>query len=114
MTGDWTVAFARFGLFGKGTSKNIRLRRDDRRLRSPRCRFNGRRFSHPTHARRYNVARRFTWPPRHPFQNDEALHVVDEVRHSDLASRANDADGAHDLGSHGVHLITKYMLDAGA
>ncbi len=25
-----------------GTSKNIRLRRDDRRLRSPRCRFNGR------------------------------------------------------------------------
>jgi predicted PurR-regulated permease PerM len=26
-----------------GTSKNIRLRRDDRRLRSPRCRINGRR-----------------------------------------------------------------------
>jgi hypothetical protein len=25
----------------KGTSKNIRLRRDDRRLRSLRCRFNG-------------------------------------------------------------------------
>src|ERR1700720_2502289 len=51
---------------------------------------------------------------RHPFQNDEASHVVDEVRHSDLASRANDADGAHDLGSHGILLITKYMLDAGA
>jgi hypothetical protein len=32
---------------------------------------------------------------RHPFQNDEASHVVDEVRHSDLTSRANDADGAH-------------------
>ena len=29
--------------YRKGTSKNIRLRRDDRRLRSPRCRFNGRR-----------------------------------------------------------------------
>jgi Cytochrome P450/Berberine and berberine like len=26
-----------------GTSKNIRLRRDDRRLKSPRCRINGRR-----------------------------------------------------------------------
>ena len=51
---------------------------------------------------------------RHPFEADEAAHVVDEVRHSDLAPRANDADGAHDPGSHAVLLITKYMLDAGA
>jgi Protein of unknown function (DUF2924) len=33
----------RVGRRSQGTSKNIRLRRDDRRLRSPRCRFNGRR-----------------------------------------------------------------------
>src|SRR6202045_2684670 len=58
----------------------------------------GRRFSQPTHTRRCNVARRFTW----------------SLRHSDFAPRADDADGAHDLGSHGVLLITKYMLDAGA
>ena len=57
---------------------------------------------------------RFTHSSRHPFQKDEASHVVDEVRLSDLASRANDADGAHDLGSHAVLLITKYILDAGA
>ena len=50
---------------------------------------------------------------RHPFEADEAAHVVDEVRHSDFASRADDADGAHELGSHAVLLITKYMLDAG-
>src|ERR1700716_3957601 len=36
------------------------------------------------------------------------------VRHSDFAPRADDADGAHDPGSHPVLLITKYMLDAGA
>ena len=51
---------------------------------------------------------------RHPFEADEATHVVGEVSHSDLAPRANDADGAHDLGSHAVLLITEYMLDAGA
>src|ERR1700730_3382620 len=51
---------------------------------------------------------------RHPFEADEAAHVVDEVRHSDFASRADDADGAHELGSHAVLLITKYMLDTGA
>ena len=28
--------------------------------------------------------------------------------------RADDADGAHDPGSHAVLLITEYMLDAGA
>jgi hypothetical protein len=54
------------------------------------------------------MTRRFTRSSRHPFQKDEASHVVDEVRHSDLASRANDADGAHDLGSHAVLSITKY------
>jgi hypothetical protein len=37
-----------------------------------------------------------------------------EVRHSDFASRADDADGAHKLGSHAVLLIAKYMLDTGA
>jgi hypothetical protein len=36
---------------------------------------------------------------RHLFEIDEAAHVVDEVRHSDLAPRANDADNAHDLGA---------------
>jgi hypothetical protein len=51
---------------------------------------------------------------RHPFKTNEAAHVVDEVRHSDFAPRADDADGAHELGSHAVLLITKYMLDAGA
>src|ERR1700674_1494736 len=51
---------------------------------------------------------------RHPFKTNKAAHVVDEVRHSDLAPRADDADGAHELGSHAVLLITKYMLDAGA
>src|ERR1700730_4151905 len=51
---------------------------------------------------------------RHPFKTNEAAHVVDEVRHSDFAPRANDADGAHELSSHAVLLITKYMLDAGA
>src|ERR1700682_3383738 len=50
----------------------------------------------------------------HPFKTNEASHVVDEVGHSDLAPRADDADGAHELGSHAVLLITKYMLDAGA
>src|ERR1700730_6929792 len=40
-----------------------------------------------THASQ-RVARQFT-------------HVVDEVRHSDFAPRADDADGAHELGSHG-------------
>jgi hypothetical protein len=66
-----------------------------------------------THATQ-RVARRFTDRGRHLFKTYEAAHVVGEVRHSDLASRANDADGAHHLGSHGVLLITKYMLDAGA
>jgi hypothetical protein len=51
---------------------------------------------------------------RHPFKTYEAAHVVDEIRHSDFAPRADDADGAHDPGSHPVLLITKYMLDAGA
>ncbi len=51
---------------------------------------------------------------RHSFKTNEAAHVVDEVRHSDFAPRADDADGAHELGSHAVLLITKYMLDAGA
>ena len=45
---------------------------------------------------------------------DEAAHIVDEVRHSDLAPRANDANGAHELGSHAILLIPKYMFDAGA
>src|ERR1700737_1965266 len=60
------------------------------------------------------MARRFTRRGRHPFEVDEAAHVVDEVRHSDFASRADDADGAHELGSHAVLLITKFMLDTGA
>src|SRR6202047_5593284 len=51
---------------------------------------------------------------RHPFKTYEAAHVVDEVRHSDFAPRADDADGAHDPGSHPVLLITEYMLAAGA
>jgi hypothetical protein len=51
---------------------------------------------------------------RHPFKTNEAAHVVDEVRHSDFAPRADDADGAHEFGSHAVLLISKYMLDAGA
>src|SRR3979490_1299204 len=51
---------------------------------------------------------------RHPFKTNEAAHVVDEGRHSDFAPRADDADGAPELGSHAVLLITKYMLDAGA
>jgi len=51
---------------------------------------------------------------RHPFEADEAAHVINEVRHSDLAPRANDTDGAHDPGPHAVLLITEYMLDAGA
>jgi len=55
-----------------------------------------------------------TRPRRHPFEADEAAHVINEVRHSDLAPRANNADGAHDPGSHAVLLITEYMLDAGA
>src|SRR3977135_4042696 len=63
-----------------------------------------------THATQ-RVARRLTRRGRHPF---EAAHVVDEVRHSDFAPRADDADGAHDPGSHPVLLITKYMLDAAA
>src|SRR3984893_4506776 len=58
----------------------------------------GRRFSQPTHTRRCNVARRFTW----------------SLRHSDFAPRADDADGAHDLGSHGVLLTTKALPGAGA
>jgi hypothetical protein len=44
---------------------------------------------------------------RHPFKTYEAAHVVDEIRHSDFAPRADDADGAHDPGSHPVLLITK-------
>jgi transposase len=45
----------------------------------------------------------------HPFQKDEACcRRGSSFR---LASRANDADGAHDLGSHGGLLITKYTLD---
>jgi hypothetical protein len=45
---------------------------------------------------------------RHPFKTNKAAHVVDEVRHSVFAPRANDADGAHELGTHAVLLITKY------
>ena len=60
------------------------------------------------------VARRFTDRGRHLFKTYEAAHVVGEVRHSDFAPRVDDADGAHELGSHAVLLITKHMLDAGA
>ena len=51
---------------------------------------------------------------RRPFEADEAAHVVDEVRHADLAARANYTDGAHHPGSHTVLLITEYMLNASA
>ena len=66
-----------------------------------------------THATQ-RVARRFTRPRPSSFQDIRSGDVVDEVRHSDFAPRADDADGAHDPGSHPVLLITKYMLDAGA
>jgi len=46
---------------------------------------------------------------RHSFEADEAAHVINEVRHSDFAPRTHDADGAHELGSHAVLLITEYM-----
>src|ERR1700726_1994474 len=55
-----------------------------------------------THATQ-RVARRFTRPRPSSFQ---------DIRSG--APRADDADGAHDPGSHPVLLITKYMLDAGA
>jgi hypothetical protein len=38
--------------------------------------------------------------------------LVTEGRHSDFAPRADDADGARELGSDAVPLITKYMHDA--
>jgi len=44
-----------------------------------------------THATQ-RVARRVTRRDRHPFEADEAAHVINEVRHSDLAPRANNAD----------------------
>ena len=66
-----------------------------------------------THATQ-RVARRVTGRDGHPFEADEAAHVVDEVRHSDFAPRADDADGAHVPGSHAVLLIPEDMLDAGA
>ena len=45
-------------------------------------------------------------------QSPSPAHVVDQVRHPDLAPRTNDADSAHNLGSHAVLLITEHMLDA--
>jgi len=56
---------------------------------------------------------RVTRPRRHPFEADEAAHVINEVRHSDLAPRANNAM-VRTIRSHAVLLITEYMLDAGA
>ena len=57
------------------------------------------------------------WLPicsRHLFETDESTHILDEIDHSDLAPRANDADDAHDLGSHSVLLVAENMLDASA
>jgi hypothetical protein len=50
----------------------------------------------------------------HTFKTNEAAGVEGEVRHADFASRADDADGAHDLRSRAVLLIAEYMLNAGA
>src|ERR1700730_3194898 len=66
-----------------------------------------------THATQ-RVARRFTRPRPPSFQDKRSGAYCRRGRHSDFAPRADDADGAHELGSHAVLLITKYMLDAGA
>src|ERR1700730_4079092 len=92
MTGDLTVAFARVGLFGKGTSKNIRLRRDDRRLRSQRCRFNVRR---PFIEDR---RRRLPGPPAGFLELLRPLRLVggpQDKRRSATRRRARRADGSH-------------------
>ena len=60
------------------------------------------------------MARKSSGRGPHPFKANEAAHIVDEVRHSDFAPRADDADGPHEFGSHAVLLIPKDMLDAGA
>src|SRR4029077_7380420 len=50
----------------------------------------------------------------HPFQRDEAAHVVGQVLQADLGTRPHDADGAHDPAAQGTLLRSEHMLDAGA
>src|SRR2546430_5208621 len=58
------------------------------------------------------MARRFTRPRPSSFRGRRSGACC--RRGSDFASRPDDADGAHELGSHAVLLIAKYMLDTGA
>ena len=50
----------------------------------------------------------------HPLELHKATHVVDQVHEPDLGASARHADGAHELAAHGVLLIPKHVLDAGA
>jgi|SRR6185503_7245277 len=50
----------------------------------------------------------------HPLELHKAAHVVDQVHEPDLRASACHADGAHELAAHGVLLIAKDVLDAGA
>ena len=51
---------------------------------------------------------------RHPLELHKAAHVVDQVHEPDLGASARHADGAHEFAAHGVLLIPKDVLDAGA
>src|SRR5499427_8395028 len=51
---------------------------------------------------------------RRPLQPNETAHIIDQVHHADLHSRACHPNGTHEYPAHPVFLIRKYVLDAGA
>jgi hypothetical protein len=51
---------------------------------------------------------------RHPLELNEAAHVVHQVHHADLHAGTRDADGAHNLATHGVLLVGEHVFHASA
>src|SRR5262245_39260348 len=51
---------------------------------------------------------------RRSLQPNEAAHIIDQVHHADLRSRAGHTNGTHEYAAHPVFLIRKNVLDAGA
>src|SRR5262245_55100237 len=51
---------------------------------------------------------------RRSLQPNEAAHIIDQVHHADLRSRAGHTNGTHEYAAHPVFLMRKNVLDAGA
>src|SRR5215471_11032777 len=51
---------------------------------------------------------------RHPLEPNKAAHVIDQVHHADLRSRARHPNDTDEYAAHPVFLIRKYVLYAGA